>query len=696
MHLAVRLLAASAAFAALATARAAPADPVVLAEPGCPASQAFGGRPIASVDVRTPLAFLPWIAADLQRARALAAPLAGTVYSAEAVRAVQQQIGRLPFAELDREARVAGRVLAVVVACRPQGLELVFHVYVVQASKSVAITWEAQQRETAAPEQQGGQEGLRQGLRLQPRLGYQSGEGLGAGAAALYQRPDAAPGAYWHTLAFAGYASERLRDVSFAVEGWHEPRHGLWSHLSWRLGVADQSAPARAVSRLGQSGLSAQLLAQTRPLGRAALPLRLGAVLAAGQHRSGGQDNPAAGLAADRHTRSLKLMAGTTTRLDRHSLALSYGVELGQDNGGAAGIDWVKQIVDAAHQGRWRVQDHRNLSLDTRLTVGRLSERGVVPHAVRFFAGGREQRFTGGDTWQIRAAPLLRSLGTNALAGVAAAPGYRRFAALNLTAALPVYHVPLLPAELYSRETDVLPLLHGQLNTAQGALANTLRADLPAYRQAIAHLPQVQQQLAAMGDAVAAAGGAAEALTACRDQLEQARSDVAGVLEEPPGLAQLGLFADLLPPTQGSDTLGQVAALCADGFTAGARSPQIARQAAALRASIAQLEAWFAAASPQAADAAAAREIRPVRRIVDTLFKETNLVAVSPLLMLDVVALGPRPSGAPRTHVGLGTGVRVTLVDSMDLSLGYMANLRRQAGEARGAFFLSLEFKDPF
>ena len=31
-------------------------------------------------------------------------------------------------------------------------------------------------------------------MRLQPRLGYQAGEGPGAGAAVLYRRADAAPG----------------------------------------------------------------------------------------------------------------------------------------------------------------------------------------------------------------------------------------------------------------------------------------------------------------------------------------------------------------------------------------------------------------------------------------------------------------------------------------------------------------------
>lgn len=708
MHPAVRLMAAGAVLAALAPACAegdeppepaeAPQEDKAVIAQGCPANKAFGGWRIQSVDVRTPLAFLPWIAADLKQARELAQDLVGQPYDANRISEVQGQIGNLPFARLDREARVGGRVLAVVVTCQPgKALDLTFHVHAVKASLSIATTWEARQRELAAPEQQAGQEALRNGLRLQPRAGYQAGEGLGAGAAALYKRVDAGADAYWRTLSVDGYVSDRLRDLSLAAEGWHDPKNGTWAHLSWRLGYADQSAPAKAVSRLGQSGLQAQLLAQTRPLGAWSLPLRLGAALDAGEHRSGGQDNPAAGLTANQHTQSLKLMAGTTARLDRQSLAASYAVEFGAGNGGAGSLDWVKQIVDIAHQGRWRVGDHRFLSVDTRLSFGQLSERGIVPHSARFYAGGREQRFIGGEEWQIRAAPLLRSLGTNALANVAASPGYQRFAAFNLTASAPVYNVPLVPKELYDSPDQIEDLLQGQLNSAASSLANDMRPDLPSFRQAIALLPQVQQSLAALDSVVVAAqppagAAAGAAFTTCQAQVAKAQSAAGKVLERT-GSAQVGYFRMLLPT--GTNLLVKAVAACADVFNATAHSPQIAQLGAALRASADQLAAWFVA-DADLAKAAADREIQPVRRIVHTLFNEMNMVAVSPLLLLDVVTLGPRPAGAPRTRIGLGTGLRATLVDSVDFSLGYMVNLRRQAGEARGAFFLTMEFKDPF
>jgi hypothetical protein len=72
-----------------------------------------------------------------------------------------------------------------------------------------------------------------------------------------------------------------------------------------------------------------------------------------------------------------------------------------------------------------------------------------------------------------------------------------------------------------------------------------------------------------------------------------------------------------------------------------------------------------------------------------------NLLAISPLFMLDAVRLGPSGPGAG-TRIGVGGGVRVTLVDSVDFSVGYLANLRRAPQEPSGAFFLTMQFKDLF
>lgn len=689
------LLVASLVLALHGIACAMPHEPVVVAGSGCPANDALGGLTVRSVRVETPLAFLPWIRSDIAKAQALVAPLLGAPYRAEAVHAIHREISQLPFARLDLQARVGARLVAVDVACGPQGLDLAFIVFSTQVLPSTGITWEAGQQEAAAPERQSGQDAMRPGTRWQARLGYQTTrgtggtagpEGLGGGASALYRRSGAAADAYWNSLVVDAYASEALHDVSWAVEGSREQAGGTWARTAWRLGYADVSAPAQAVSRLDQRSWQAQLIAQSHPLGAWGLPIRLGAELGSGEYGTG--------RSADQHYQSLKLMAGTTTRLARHSLAASYAVEFGA-GGADRGADWVKQIADLAHDGRWRVGDHRSLSLQTRLSFGQLNEAGPTPDGVRFFAGGREQWFNSGQAWQIRAGPLLRGLGTNAIGGDATHPGYRRFAALNLTAALPVFNRPLVPAELY-RNPQVMLLLDSQLDSAVGALAADMRPELPSYRQAIAHLPQVQQTLATLAGAVDEAvrhAAPADAFAACRTRLTRAQADVAQVLSES-GITQLGFFTELLPGEDSSDTLGQVVLSCATNVDAMVRPPKVTEASAALQASIARLVGWFAAADPAEAEQAARREIEPVRHIVHTLVDDTNAVAVSPLLMLDVATLGPDAN--PRPRVGLGAGLRVTLVDSVDFSVGYMRNLRRAPEESRGALFLAVEFKDPF
>ena len=67
------------------------------------------------------------------------------------------------------------------------------------------------------------------------------------------------------------------------------------------------------------------------------------------------------------------------------------------------------------------------------------------------------------------------------------------------------------------------------------------------------------------------------------------------------------------------------------------------------------------------------------------------MLAVTPLLMGDVVRLNDR-----RTRRGIGVGLRLALVSTLELDLGYMSNRDRAPGESSGAFFLTFRFKDFF
>jgi hypothetical protein len=90
------------------------------------------------------------------------------------------------------------------------------------------------------------------------------------------------------------------------------------------------------------------------------------------------------------------------------------------------------------------------------------------------------------------------------------------------------------------------------------------------------------------------------------------------------------------------------------------------------------------------------RDIRFTGRVLDVIFRELNMVAVSPVVMFDAARIGPQKlldSGGVR--YGVGTGVRFSLV-TLDLTLGYSWNLNRRPGEGRGAFVFSLDVADLF
>ena len=90
------------------------------------------------------------------------------------------------------------------------------------------------------------------------------------------------------------------------------------------------------------------------------------------------------------------------------------------------------------------------------------------------------------------------------------------------------------------------------------------------------------------------------------------------------------------------------------------------------------------------------QDVAYTSRILDTTFRELNLVAISPVAMFDVARIGGRTvSGYGGTRYGLGGGLRLSVV-SLDLTAGYSWNPKRRTGEGRGAFVFSLDISDLF
>ena len=80
---------------------------------------------------------------------------------------------------------------------------------------------------------------------------------------------------------------------------------------------------------------------------------------------------------------------------------------------------------------------------------------------------------------------------------------------------------------------------------------------------------------------------------------------------------------------------------------------------------------------------------------MDVTFRELNLGAVSPALLFDAARIGPVQSGASALRYGIGPAVRFSIV-TLDVTVGYSFNPRRQGKEPLGQFFFSMDISDLF
>ena len=109
-----------------------------------------------------------------------------------------------------------------------------------------------------------------------------------------------------------------------------------------------------------------------------------------------------------------------------------------------------------------------------------------------------------------------------------------------------------------------------------------------------------------------------------------------------------------------------------------------------------EMHAEFKQIDRDAAREKAKSEMSYVRRVLDTILKEMNIVSTGPVAVFDVARIGPAagPLGGVRYAVGLGA--RFTLVSHVSLTGGYAWNPDRRPGEGPGAAFFSLRFRDLF
>ena len=628
--------------------------------------------------------------------------LEGRPYVAGEVAQKRASIRNLNFPPDSGQQRV--RVLAVVTKvekCEDKQLDLVYSVYSSQILAPFAGSIEAL---NATPAKAAGATDVTGRFRLTPRLDYNRAQNLMGGGRLEYAPALGAADGLISNVVVDATGSSTSHDLSLELSGTKEHAGdslARWiAHSEWQLNYLDQSLPSEQ-SKLNRRRLAAQWLAQTLPLGRWALPLRFGAAM---EHGNLDSDFTRVRLAADSlrggDYSSLKLFAGTTGRLKRSAFSASYGVEAGALDS-TSRPDWVKHVVDLAHEVAVPTSDtHRPVEIESRVTAGLIRVKGAVPVAARFFGGNREDAFISGESWSIRANPFIRSIVAGQFGREGGGAGGTRFAAFNLTMAYPIKNMPLVPVEV-SRTGEVQGAINGAITTATNALAAQNLAEdrrrAPALSELLSGLRAAFAALLKGVDAARAASSDAvpELFDACTSAIEEADGSAGEAMTAVD--EELDQYLNsLLPYTTGAGVykpgrINAVLSACVGDLNARHGSAAIALDAKPLADMLAGSQYVLLKVD---AKRRAVEELTPVRHTVRTLFNEVNLESISPVLMFDAARMDP--NGGLGTRFGIGVGLRATLVNSVDFTLGYVANPRRVAGESPGEFFFSMRIRDLF
>jgi hypothetical protein len=563
--------------------------------------------------------------------------------------------------------------------CSDDQVDVVFRLFYVLISPLATSTLEFRQWQNSDPLESSNVEDKRK-FSIVPIVGYDEPKKLYAGATLLGRFGNSAGPI--DSVSFEGLGPTSLRSGSGAVNGSFDFPSRLISNVEWKSQY-DYSSLATDQTPLTTGRVALQANATTRPL--KGLIFRGGALLEGGNQQSDFQTSALNSdtLASSSYS-SLKLYGGLSLNQRNQALKVSYGIQFGSTGAGLHG-DWRKQIGDVAHEIWFSIGDHRRIEVEQQLTSGTIDVLRAIPAGALFFGGNREDEFIPGDAWTIRANPVIRSIPANRFYNTRDGAGAKRFVAYNSNVAITAWRKPLIPSEL-SNDQEFQNKLSGAVKSAKSILKVTYASDDPNFARTLKILPTIANKLDVLREAVSTTPSPDD----CIDLIDGAAESVNRALELTP-IEAYGYVIELLPG--GGSALDNVVGVC----KAGTHDPAVVTAADDLGQSATVLETAFGLIDQTAAAQKAQNDLAYVERALDVIIEDLNISSVSPLFVFDVAKIGPE-SGArySGTRYGVGGGIRFALVDTVNLSVGFAANVHRHPGESRGAFFFSLSNRSLF
>ena len=250
-------------------------------------------------------------------------------------------------------------------------------------------------------------------------------------------------------MGLSASASESSTVVEMDFTGSKQLPRGPLSYAEWKGAYRFADIPTDGFE-VQEATVAARVFAATRPIGARKLFFRAGVSVEGGNRQSSlPQTEAPAVTLVDSGYGAVKLYLGASLTTRKQDWKASYALQLGND-GENLGVDYRKQIFDAAYRLRFLPRDHKPFQLDAQFTAGMLrTTDGFVPYGERFFGGNAEQQFIQGDSWRIRSNPVIRSFPQNRLNGADPFPlGGDKFVSINFTVSQTVWQKQLIPAEI--------------------------------------------------------------------------------------------------------------------------------------------------------------------------------------------------------------------------------------------------------
>jgi hypothetical protein len=654
--------------------------------------------------ISDPFEFLPWVrlkerhAADQIKALVDGKPF---VYDS----AVSKALGIIEkenFLPETSDIRYSFRIEVVTVEnCTDRKLDLVYGVYSSQISPVLSGTPEARATERQAPQNTAGMVNVNapssKPFHLIPLAGYDSEDKLSVGGRLEIARKRLMKMPI-DSILIEGEGSSQMRSVTAALTG-SSDSSGWLAHLDWRLNFVNYSLPT-GTGNIGEGHLSAQVSGMSQPFANGSFSVRLGGLLEAGNSQSAVRDvKVSTDTLNSAGFGSLKMYAGLDSRLPHNVFSISYGLEIGMVKR-VGRVDWRKHIGDLKYDFWYPLGEHRILELESQFTVGAVQVPGRIPLPMRFFGGNNEQSFIPGESWQIRANPVIRAIPGSKLFQTSAGAGAEGFFSYNLTAAYDVWRQPLAPPAL-TKDPDFVSTLQSSIDSIVSPQQVFHATKDPHYQTIVMQLlPNVSGLLkdlkAAVDKAQSARPGELVAkFKACTAVIGTATRRATSATQVKDAVAQYGLVANLLP--ESDDQLGRVTNACLTELNADpGNDPAIAAAGEKIEHIRMEMEAEFKQIDQAAAARAAKADMAFPIRTLSTLLNEVNIYSVSPVFVFDVAKIDSKRAGLGGVRYGPGVGVRLTLVSTVQFTTGYAWNVRQGPGEGSGNLFFSLSLRDIF